>query len=120
MRLSVARQYLQIGGRLSRRHFNGALLLLLAFLLLWLCLPAAAVEAAGPWPPAALLTVIALLSIPRLHDTGLRGIWLLAMLLPVLGPLWLGWRLCARRGMTLENRFGADPEAPSADYLAVK
>ncbi|MBI1891922.1 MAG: DUF805 domain-containing protein [Burkholderiales bacterium] len=57
------------------------------------------------------------MSIQRLHDTGRSGWALLALLVPVLGPLWLLVQLL-RRGGEGDNRFGADPML-RMDYLQV-
>lgn len=119
MRLSVARQYLSFAGRLSRRRFNQAAMVLLLLLICWIFAPPAAATVAGVWPAAGLLLVLACLAIPRLHDTGLRGAWVFALCVPLVGPAWLAWRLCLRPGMTGENRFGAQPDAPSPDYMEV-
>jgi FAD/FMN-containing dehydrogenase/uncharacterized membrane protein YhaH (DUF805 family)/SAM-dependent methyltransferase len=45
-------------------------------------------------------------SAKRLHDTGKSGLWLFAMLAPILGPLYLLWLLGLRRGTRTRNRFG--------------
>lgn len=119
MRLPVVWQYLSFAGRLSRRRFNHAVLCLLVLLSGWLFAPAPVTAAAGVWPALALLVILACLTVLRLHDTGLRGLWLLTLAVPLAGPLWLVWRLCLRRGMTGENRFGPQPDAPSPDYLEV-
>jgi uncharacterized membrane protein YhaH (DUF805 family) len=55
--------------------------------------------------------------IQRLHDLGLSGWWLLLLLVPVAGPLWLfiqPWR----RGAEGRNRFGEQPLSRK-DYLQV-
>ncbi|GAB4021660.1 FAD-binding protein [Spirosoma koreense] len=52
----------------------------------------------------------------RLHDTNQSGYWLLAVLIPVLGPVWLLYRLGFRRGDKHPNRFGTVPNE-AADYL---
>ncbi|WP_240655532.1 DUF805 domain-containing protein [Paraburkholderia phosphatilytica] len=57
------------------------------------------------------------LAAQRLHDVGRSGRALIAVLVPVLGPLWILIQLL-RRGADHPNRFGADP-ASRADYLQV-
>ncbi|GAB3704575.1 FAD-binding oxidoreductase [Spirosoma flavus] len=52
----------------------------------------------------------------RLHDTNRSGYWLLAVLIPVLGALWLIYRLGFRRGDKVKNQFGTVPNE-AADYL---
>lgn len=56
-------------------------------------------------------------SIQRLHDISQTGWVLLALLIPVLGPIWLLVQLL-RRGVEGKNRYGPDPAA-RADYLQV-
>jgi uncharacterized membrane protein YhaH (DUF805 family) len=56
-------------------------------------------------------------SVKRLHDAG-RSAWsLLAVLVPVVGPIWLIMQLF-RRGAEGRNRYGRDPLA-RLDYLRV-
>ena len=52
----------------------------------------------------------------RLHDTNHSGYWLLAVLLPVIGPLWLFYRLGLQRGNQHQNKFGTIPNE-AADYF---
>ena len=55
-------------------------------------------------------------STKRLHDTSRSGYWLLTILVPVLGALWLIYRLGFRRGDKQKNTFGTIPNE-AADYL---
>ena len=64
--------------------------------------------------------VLAALAAKRLRDRGRTPAWLLAVLVPVLGPLWLLIELGLRRGTPDENQYGADPLAVRADYLTVR
>lgn len=57
------------------------------------------------------------LSVQRLHDSGSSGWRLLALLVPIIGPLWLAGQLM-RRGSAGANRYGDDPRT-RADYLQV-
>lgn len=57
------------------------------------------------------------LSIQRLHDTGHSGWSLLAFIVPVVGPLWLLWRLL-QKSDAKNNRYGANLDKP-CDYLQV-
>ncbi|MES2400401.1 MAG: DUF805 domain-containing protein [Pseudomonadota bacterium] len=66
------------------------------------------------------LAVLALLSIRRLHDRNLSGWWLLLVLVPVLGALWLVWQMAFRRGIAQDNRWGPDPLQSRGDYLVVR
>jgi FAD/FMN-containing dehydrogenase/uncharacterized membrane protein YhaH (DUF805 family) len=52
----------------------------------------------------------------RLHDTNRSGYWLLAVLIPVLGAVWLIYRLGFRKGDAHQNTFGTVPNE-AADYL---
>lgn len=52
----------------------------------------------------------------RLHDTKRSGYWLLTVLVPVLGALWLIYRLGFRRGDKHKNTFGTVPNE-AADYF---
>ncbi|GAB3959917.1 FAD-binding oxidoreductase [Spirosoma harenae] len=55
-------------------------------------------------------------STKRLHDTNHSGYWLLAILIPVIGPIWLIYLLGFRRGDKQKNIFGTVPNE-AADYL---
>lgn len=57
------------------------------------------------------------ISVQRLHDHGRSGWTLLALLVPVAGPLWLLLQLF-KRGVEGRNRYGGDPAA-RMDYLKV-
>ncbi|RYE16284.1 MAG: DUF805 domain-containing protein, partial [Sphingobacteriales bacterium] len=63
-----------------------------------------------------LFWVIAATSIKRLHDQNLSGYWLLAVLVPVFGPVFLLFCLGFRKGNHLANFYGTVPGA-AADYL---
>lgn len=45
----------------------------------------------------------------RLHDVGRSSWWLLVVLIPVLGALWLVWQLGFKRGQLHNNRWGTKP-----------
>lgn len=51
----------------------------------------------------------------RLHDRDRSAGWLAVALVPLLGPAWLAFELCLRRGTSGDNRYGTDPHA-AADY----
>ncbi|WP_448701924.1 FAD-binding protein [Mucilaginibacter sp. AW1-3] len=63
-----------------------------------------------------LFWIIAATSIKRLHDQNYSGYWLFAVLIPVLGPLWLIWRLGFKKGNYMANRYGSVPGS-APDYL---
>jgi uncharacterized membrane protein YhaH (DUF805 family) len=108
-------------GRLPRGQF------LLEAVILWGVLYALSVLL-GPLATGALvwlvngLILIALVMqcIRRLHDRNYSGWWLLAVLIPAAGALWLLWQLALRRGIAQDNRWGPDPLQPRGDYLVVR
>ncbi|GAB3990841.1 FAD-binding oxidoreductase [Spirosoma daeguense] len=55
-------------------------------------------------------------STKRLHDSNHSGYWLLIVLIPVLGAIWLIYLLGFRRGDKQKNLFGPVPNE-AADYL---
>jgi FAD/FMN-containing dehydrogenase/uncharacterized membrane protein YhaH (DUF805 family) len=63
-----------------------------------------------------LFWIVAATSIKRLHDQNRSGYWLLTILIPVIGPLWLIWCLGFKKGNYIGNRYGSVPGA-AADYL---
>ena len=63
-----------------------------------------------------LFWIIAATSIKRLHDQNYSGYWLLTVLIPVLGPLWLIWRLGLKKGNYTANQYGA-VLGSAPDYL---
>ncbi|MSQ54592.1 MAG: DUF805 domain-containing protein [Betaproteobacteria bacterium] len=67
-----------------------------------------------------LLWILGALSVKRLRDRARSPWWLLIVLVPVLGPLWLGIELALFKGTDGENQYGADPLDDGADYLEVK
>ncbi len=55
----------------------------------------------------------------RFHDRGRSGWWLLLLVVPIIGFLWLIWNLGFRAGDPVENRHGAVPNREEMDYLSV-
>lgn len=55
------------------------------------------------------LIAVAALAVARLHDRSRSGWWLAAVLVPVLGALWLAWELALRRGSPHGNAWGPGP-----------
>jgi len=87
---------------------------------LWIVVAAGDVPGAPYDVPLAAALVLMLVSVwsRRLHDRGRSAWWLLAMLVPVLGALFLIVE-CAFRGTApTADRFGAAPGV-RADYLTV-
>jgi uncharacterized membrane protein YhaH (DUF805 family) len=107
-------------GRLRRRSLWWmALLASLAFALLFVALEGLAGRAATLllYPPyfATLLSQ----AVRRLHDQARGGGWLLAVLMPVLGPLLVAFLRLFKRGTPGENQYGEDPRLAGRDYLKV-
>lgn len=110
-------------GRTRRRDFW-------LFLVCLFCLYSAMLGAAagqGPAPVAVLVhwvtndvgflllgllqIVTVIVAIRRCHDRGLSGWWLFALLVPVLGWLWLFVELGLKPGEREANRYGPSPKA---------
>ncbi len=70
------------------------------------------------YPP--LVWAAAALAVKRLHDAAESPLWLAILAIPVLGPLWMLWKLGLRRGSPGENEHGPDPLDRDADYLVVR
>jgi uncharacterized membrane protein YhaH (DUF805 family) len=106
-------------GRLSRPAFwLASLAVWAAFAVLFVFLESAFGRSATLilYPP--LLWLLAVLCVQRLHDRGRSAAWLLVLLIPILGPLWLLVELAFRAGTPDENQYGRDP-LERADYLTV-
>lgn len=106
-------------GRLSRPAFwLAALALWAVFAVLFVFFESAFGRSATLllYPP--LLWLLAVLCVQRLHDRGRPAAWLLVLLIPILGPLWLIVELALRAGTPDENQYGRDPLA-RPDYLTV-
>ncbi|MDH3645098.1 MAG: DUF805 domain-containing protein, partial [Gammaproteobacteria bacterium] len=74
--------------------------------------------------PAALLCwSLFCLCAKRYHDREKSASWLLVLLLPVVGVVWVCAELGFRRGMTGDNRYGPDPltelGSRAGDYATV-
>jgi uncharacterized membrane protein YhaH (DUF805 family) len=107
-------------GRMRRRAFLGRLLLAaIAFCVLFVFLERAFGRGSTLllYPP--FFAVLLSLAVRRLHDQARSGWWLLALLVPVLGPLLVGWWLLFARGTAGDNPHGADPRVDGRDYLQV-
>lgn len=65
--------------------------------------------------PVLFWTIIAT-SIKRLHDQNKSGWWLLALLIPVFGPLLLIFFLGFKKGKAISNQYGPVPGS-APDYL---
>lgn len=69
------------------------------------------------YPPAFAIWLS--IAIRRLHDQARAAGWLLALLVPILGPLLITFMLLFRRGTEGDNPYGEDPRTRGRDYLAV-
>lgn len=108
-------------GRITRGTFWTTTLLAGAtFVVLFVFLEAALGRAATwvPYPPFAWVAIAQL--VKRLHDRARSPWWLLVVLIPVLGPLWLFVDLALRGGTQGDNQYGDDPRLLRADYLGVE
>ena len=107
------RMLLDPRGRIARRAWwlwSVAVPLMLA-LLLHALLDIARVQAASAERLVSLVLAWPLLAVnaKRLHDRGRSGAWALALLVPVLGWLWLMAVNGSRRGTAGANRYGPPP-----------
>lgn len=68
----------------------------------------------------AALTALVLFCVRRLHDRNYSAWYLLLVLIPVLGALWLLWQCAFRRGLPQSNQWGEDPLQTNGDYLVVR
>jgi FAD/FMN-containing dehydrogenase/uncharacterized membrane protein YhaH (DUF805 family) len=103
-------------GRITRSEYaHAAVLIACAFYVLYTLL----YHSAGPWSTWILYPLLYwsawATACKRLHDLGKSGWWLLAALVPLFGPLYLGFQLFLWRGSRLDNRFGSSPLGP-IDY----
>jgi uncharacterized membrane protein YhaH (DUF805 family) len=107
-------------GRLARPGFWLTMLALAtAFIVLFVFLDATAGRASTLvlYPP--FFWIAAAAAVKRLHDRGRSPFWLLFVLVPVLGPLWLALELGFLPGTAGENHYGRDPRELDSDYLTV-
>lgn len=58
------------------------------------------------------------ISIQRYHDLGKSGWWLLLLLIPLIGLIWVPIELGFRKGISEHNRYGPDPTI-RPDYMTV-
>ena len=114
-------QTLLLRGRLSRGYFWLQLLLLWAlFYGIWE-LSGLAPQGVELWlVNGPMLWLLLTLCVRRLHDRNYAGWWLLALLIPVAGAVWLVWQLALRRGLGQPNRWGDDPTFVNGDFLTVR
>lgn len=114
-------KFFKTNGRITRSSFW------LSGTLVWLGLYTAWAAVGSTSPPlltwlinGAALLALAVLCIRRLHDCNHSGWWLLVVVVPVIGALYLAWQLALRRGVPQDNRWGPDPLQRQGDYLVVR
>lgn len=114
--------YFTMAGRLRRRAYFGRVALLYLLAAACYSVPDVAVlqfgSTAAHWQYMALgglllsYYLIFAQCVKRLHDLGLRGWWLVLLLVPV-ASLVLGGGMQLVAGTAGPNRFGADPRQPA-------
>jgi uncharacterized membrane protein YhaH (DUF805 family) len=70
------------------------------------------------YPP--FIWIMASVAVRRMRDRGRSPVWFLALLIPILGPLWVLLEIGLRKGNPGENHYGPDPLNIHSDYLTVK
>lgn len=120
-RLSGTLQFWLPRGRMARSLFwVVSLLAVVAFFALFALLEStvgAGTSATLILYPFFYWTVI-VAGIRRYHDFGKSGWWLLLLLIPLLGLIWVFIDLGFRKGTIGDNRYGADPTL-MPDYMVV-
>ena len=107
-------------GRVRRGDFwYAALLILSVFLVLTACFEGAFGSQGSLVLYVPLYWSLLAVSMKRYHDLNRSGWWLLLLLIPLIGPLWVGWSLLFRKGIQAENRYGPVPDREEFDYLVV-
>jgi uncharacterized membrane protein YhaH (DUF805 family) len=119
--MSSGRLFGSLSGRIPRSTFNVSMLALIAgFVVLYVFLQTVAgLRSTLILYPFFAWAALALAS-KRLHDRGQSVFYLLALVIPLFGPLWVFATLCCRVGSEGENQYGADCLARHADYLTVQ
>jgi uncharacterized membrane protein YhaH (DUF805 family) len=121
MSMSSGRLYLSLSGRIPRSTFNVSFLALVAsFIILYVFMQTVfGLQSTLLLYPFFAWAALALAS-KRLHDRGQTVLYLLALLIPLFGPLWAFVTLCCRVGSEGENQYGEDRLTRHADYLTVR
>lgn len=113
--------YLSPRGRISRARFClASILLVLSFAILFAGIEAL-IGRSATWilyPPFFWLAFV--IAAKRYHDFDRSPYRLLALLIPIAGPIVVGFDLAFRKGTEGSNRYGADPLTAGIDYHAVK
>jgi uncharacterized membrane protein YhaH (DUF805 family) len=117
----MRRLLLSFRGRLQRSRFWLATVLVwAAFIVLFIALEQLAGRAStlALYPP--FLWALLALAVKRYHDLERSGWWLLVLVIPIVGVLWVAIQLGLRRGTLGDNRYGRDPLASDLDYYVVR
>ena len=120
MHIKFYRLLFSFNGRIPRSTFWWTVVLLgLAFIVLYMFFDEELGRAStlALYPP--FFWVLAASAVKRMRDRGKSPAWLLVVLIPGLGPLWLFVELGLRRGNSGENQYGLDPLDLDSDYLSV-
>jgi FAD/FMN-containing dehydrogenase/uncharacterized membrane protein YhaH (DUF805 family) len=108
-------------GRISRARFwLASILLILSFAILFAGIEAL-IGRSATWilyPPFFWLAFV--IAAKRYHDFDRSPYRLLALVIPIAGPIVVGFDLAFRKGTEGSNRYGADPLTEGIDYQAVK
>ncbi len=108
-------------GRLRRRRYLFTMLLSIAlFAMLYVFIERVAGRSATLLLYPFFFAHWLALSVKRLHDQAKSAPWLLALLIPILGPLFVGYLLLFGRGTPGDNQYGDDPRTVGRDYLQVR
>jgi uncharacterized membrane protein YhaH (DUF805 family) len=104
------------GGRIPRRTFWGAsILILVAYFAIVFALVMIFGDESGATSIGALIMYVPLiwsnlaLQIKRWHDRDKSGWWVLIGLIPLIGPIWAFVETGCLRGTVGDNQYGADP-----------
>lgn len=112
--------FLSFQGRISRSTFWwSAIVLSICFALVFAMLQGTfgSTSTLVLYPPFFLMG--AATSVKRMHDRANSPWWFLALLVPLLGPLWCFIQLAFCKGTDGENQYGRDPLHIDRDYLTV-
>jgi uncharacterized membrane protein YhaH (DUF805 family) len=117
---SLMKVFLSKEGRMSRsRYWSVSIPLWLMFWLLFMVLDDSLAVVATNSLLVLFLVPAFFLSAKRLHDTDKPAWWLLLVLVPVLGPIFLFIELGCRKSTAGDNRFGDNPLECNYDYLTL-
>lgn len=108
-------------GRMNRsRYWGVSIPFWLSFWALFYMLETSVGETATLFISPLFILSVGFLSARRLHDRDKSAWWLLILLIPIAGPVYLFIELALLKGTVGSNRFGEDPIRMYNDYLTVK